>query len=70
MVSDKPFHVLRLVTGCVVYEEYDLPRPRVSCMLEEVGEVELVLPAPPLRSIAVSTFRKSYRKERFLSCFG
>jgi hypothetical protein len=41
-------HVLCLVTGSVVSEEDDSLRASPLGVLEEVGEVEPVLPAPPL----------------------
>jgi hypothetical protein len=48
VLFDELLHVLGLVAGSVISEEDDLFRIAPLGILEEVGEVELVLPAPPL----------------------
>ena len=48
MLADESLHVLRLVARCVVGEEDDPPRSPPLRVLNEIGQVELVLPAPPL----------------------
>src|SRR5437667_6264310 len=49
MVSNESPHVLRLVARRMVSEEYHPLRSVPLCILDEIGEVELELPAPPLR---------------------